>query len=445
MKVLFLECDAERDWAVASIGPAFIASFLRSHGIEVGFHRVGLDDPFDQIVAVVRSHAPDLLALSMTTRQWLRGRDVVAAIRQSVDLPVVGGGLHPTFAAAEVLAHDGFDFVCLGEGEEPMLDLCRHLEARGRAVGEGEIRNLWVRGGARPVLRPPFPDLDALPFMARDLLDERGGCYYMVTQRGCPFPCTYCAARKFDDLYEGVGDYGRRRSHQNVLAELDALDRDGTLNYIIFLDDTFTIHRPWVLEFCRQYREKFARPFSLHARVETVTPDVLAALAGAGCDQITYGVESGSFRVRREIMKRPVKNEKFQEVFRWTEEAGIRVTANFMIGLPGETRDDIEQTLALCDALDVADFGYFVFYPYPGTQLFQVCKDRGYLPERYYEMPANHRESILRLPDLTPGDIREAYDRFTALREKIYARRYGPSPADPTALTELLRRSAAVG
>ncbi len=447
MKVLFLECDAERDWAVASIGPAFVAAFLRQHGVEVGFHRITVDMTDEQILAVVRDHDPQLLALSMTTRQWLRGRDVVRAVRRACDIPVIAGGLHPTFSAPEVLAHEGFDFVCLGEGEEVTLDLCRWLEQRGRHVPDGAIRNLWVKGGERPKLRAPFPNLDEMPFMARDLLDEKNGVYYMVTQRGCPFPCTYCAARSYADLYEGVAEYGRRRSHGNVLDELFQLERTSGVNYVIFLDDTFTIQRRWVLEFCRIYGEKLAKPFSLHARVETVTADVLKALAKAGCNQITYGVESGSLRVRTEVMRRPVKNERFKDVFKWTEDAGIRVTANFMMGVPGETRDDLEQTLALCEELDVADFGYFVFYPYPGTQLFHECLEKGYLPRNYYELPANHRESILRLPTLTKEDIHEFYDRFTAVRERIYAKRYGRTLAELTAsgVTAELRESAAVG
>jgi radical SAM superfamily enzyme YgiQ (UPF0313 family) len=447
MKVLFLEVSAERQWAVASIGPAFIASYLRKHGIEVELLLIPLEQEAHAYIAAVEARAPDLLALSMTTRQWLRGRDIVGAIRRRLDVPVVAGGLHPTFSAPEVLAHPGFDYVCLGEGEEPMLDLVRHLEARGRAIEPGSIPNLWVKGANRPALRPPFPELDALPFMARDVLDERYGIRHMVTQRGCPFPCTYCAARKYDDLYEGVGDYGRRRSHENVLAELFELERTGPLSYVIFLDDTFTINRPWVLEFCDIYREKLRKPFSLHARVETVTPDVLNALAGAGCHQITYGVESGSFRVRKEIMKRPVPNQKFKDVFRWTKEAGILVTANFMLGIPGETTAEVEETLALCDELDITDFGYFVFYPYPGTHLFHVCLENGYLPADYLDRPANHRESILNLPGLSQDDVRSFYDRFTAIRERKYAERLGSAASDTSrrGVAEALRASADMG
>jgi radical SAM superfamily enzyme YgiQ (UPF0313 family) len=427
VRVLFIEVDTESSWAVASIGPAFLAAYLRKHGHHVDFFRVPLDAEPAEVAERIRDLDTQLLAVSLTTRQWQRARTLISAIREHVDIPVVAGGLHPTFSPEVVLAQPGFDYVCTGEGEAALLELVEALEA-GRPAGG--IANIWVEGGSRPALRNPFEPIDELPFMARDLLDEHHGLVHMATQRGCPFPCTYCAARMYNQLYQGTAEYGRRRSHRNVLDELHQLDDAGKLAYIIFLDDTFTIHHPWVREFCRVYGDEIGKPFSLHARVETVNEKLLHTLAEAGCQQITYGVESGSDRIRYEVMRRPVKNQRFIDVFRWTEEAGIRVTANYMLGLPEETRDDLQQTLDLAEELAVLDFGYFVFYPYPGTQLFQVCRDKGYLPDDYLDRAANHRETILQLPTLTQDDIAEYYDAFTELRRRLYAERVGQAPPE---------------
>jgi radical SAM superfamily enzyme YgiQ (UPF0313 family) len=472
--VLFLEIDTEQSWGVASLGPAFIAPFLRREGHEVAMIRVSESAPLADVVQRVRDVGPSLLGLSLTTRQWLRAREVVRAVRDVVNVPVIAGGLHPTFAAAEVLATPGFDYVCLGEGEEPMRDLVRVLERKGRLVPLAEsIANIWARGGVRPPLRPPFEPLDAMPFLARDLLDERYGVVHMTTQRGCPFPCTYCAARMYDELYDRAGHegggpqtpgsaarggadagasgsaskYGRRRSHDSVLAEIAELQRRGPVNYLVFLDDTFTIHHPWVRGYCKVHGERVRVPFCIHARVETVSPDLLEVLAKAGCKHIQYGVESGSERVRRDILKRPVTNQRFVEVFRWTREVGITIVANYMLGIPGETRADVEETLALHDRLAPDDFGHFVFYPYPGTHLFNLCKDRGYLPDNYQDLPAVHRASILRLPDLTQDDIAELYDRFTALRTRDHVKRSGARLGEPDKqkLIASLRAAAAVG
>lgn len=421
VRVLFIEIDTESAWAVASVGPAFLASYLRAHDHEVDFFRAPLEMSANDLADKVRSIGPALIGVSLTTRQWQRARTLIKTLRETVDIPVVAGGLHPTFSPEVVLSQAGFDYVCLGEGEGPMLDLVNALSAGNEATG---IDNIWVKGGTRPRLRAPFDPLDALPFMARDLLDEPTGTVHMATQRGCPFPCTYCAARMYNQLYKSVdANYGRRRSHQNVLAELLEVRDAGNLGYVIFLDDTFTIQPSWVREFCKVYKETVDVPFCLHARVETVNEEMLQMLAAAGCQQITYGVESGSERIRYEVMRRPVKNQRFVDVFRWTRDAGINVTANYMLGMPEETRDDLRQTLELAEELDVLDFGYFVFYPYPGTQLFAVCRDKGYLPEDYLEREANHRESILTLPTLTNDDIGEFYDAFTDLRRRMYKKR----------------------
>lgn len=431
MRVLFIEVDTERSWALASVGPSFLGAWLRRHGHEVAFLRYPVDMEIGALIARVREIDPGLIGVSLTTRQWLRGRAMIGEIGARLGVPVVVGGLHPTFAPEQVLAAPGVGWACLGEGEAAMLELVEALEAGRAGLG---IANLMARGEGRARLRPPFSPIDALPWMARDLLDEAPGVVHMATQRGCPFPCTYCAARMYDELYEGQGQaYGRRRSHDDVMAELGALREAGRLNFVIFLDDTFTLHPKWVEEFCRRNAEGPRVPFSLHARVETINEPMLAQLKAGGCMMITYGVESGSERLRREVMKRPVNNDRFRKVFRWTREAGIMATANYMLGLPGETPDDLQMTLDLAGELEAFDFGYFVFYPYPGTQLFRECLARGYLPEGYEDLPANHRRSILRLPTLTQGDIDRAYDRFTALRARLYASRLQPDAATEAA------------
>jgi radical SAM superfamily enzyme YgiQ (UPF0313 family) len=426
MHAVFLEIDTDKEWAVCSLGPAFLAATIRAAGHTARMIRVSPDEAAGALIARLRAAAPDLIGLSMTTRQWLRGRDIANAVRPALGVPVIAGGLHPTFAPEATLAEPGFDAVCLGEGERPFGALVAHLDGGG-TVADARIPNIWVKGGAHPGLGPPIEQIDSIAHMARDMLDERWGVVHMTTQRGCPFPCTYCAARMYDQLYEGIGKYGRRRSLDSVFAELDAIRAAGPLNYVIFLDDTFTINHPWVFEFCRRYPGRGGVPFSIHARAETMNPKLIDALAAAGCRHIVYGVESGSERLRREVMKRPVTNDRLVEVFRRTRDTGILVTANYMMGLPGETRDDLRATIDLHHRLDPLDFGYFVFYPFPGTQLFQVCQQRGYLPANWQDLPARHDASILDLPDLSRDDIAATFAEWTRIRDEAAERRSAAS------------------
>jgi anaerobic magnesium-protoporphyrin IX monomethyl ester cyclase len=422
MKILFLEIETEKTWALASVGPAFIASYVRERGHEAALLRVQCDQEIQDIIRGIEHESPHILGFSLTTRQWLRAVNVAREIRKNIDIPIIAGGLHPTFAASSVLESGDFDYVCVGEGEAAVCDI---LSCMGKSedILTARISNIWVRGSGPPKLRRPA-SVDSLPFMARDILNETHGIVHVNAMRGCPFSCSFCAGGAVGHLYENR-EYVRRRSVNNVLKELHYIRDNGPIHYVIFLDDTFTIHKGWLEEFCTVYGREIGAGFSINARADTVSPDMVTMLAQAGCKHIVYGVESGSRRVREKILNRPGENRQFIDVFRWTKEAGIMATANYMIGIPGETHEDSAQTLALNDELAPDDFGYFVFYPYPGTPLFSVCRERGYLPDNYLDLPANNRQSILTLPDLTNDEIHHYYNVFTELREKNYLRRYG--------------------
>lgn len=445
MKILFLEIDTEREWALASVGPAYIASYIRSQGHQAALLRVQSGQEVNDLIGSIEKEAPDIIGFSLTTRQWLRAAYVAGEIRKKLNIPAIAGGHHPTFTPEAVLQREGFDYVCLGEGEEAVAELLDCLE-KGEDIKGDQIANIWTRGASRPEIRPPTKPLDKIPFLARDLLDEQHGVVHLITQRGCPFPCTFCAAGGIRELYKNQG-YHRRRTVEDVVRELCQIKEDQPLNYVVFLDDTFTVNEAWVREFCQVYGEQISTGFSINARVETVSGDIIDCLAEAGCMHIIYGIESGSMRIRRDIMNRPVENHCFVDVFKLTKAAGIMVTANYMLGLPGETADDIEQTLALNEEIEPDDFGYFVFYPYPGTHLFNLCHEKGFLPENWLELPANNRQSILSLPDLSKEDIVLYYKRFTEARNQAYMNRYGSalSKEDKALASKIFEESAAVG
>ncbi|MBF0226465.1 MAG: radical SAM protein [Desulfobacterales bacterium] len=423
MKILFIEIDTEKTWAVASVGPAYIASYIRYYGHEADFLRVLPDQQIDDIICNIKKQSPDIIGFSLTTRQWKRADYIAKEIQKNINIPIIAGGLHPTFEPKLTIESECFDYVCIGEGEYAVCELLSCLEKEEK-ISSMQIPNIWIKGGDRPKIRPPIKTLDSIPFMARDFLDEKYGVIHINTQRGCPFPCTFCAAGAMRDLYKNE-TYIRRRTVNNVLEELCQIREKQSLNYVIFLDDTFTVNKEWVSEFCQFYGKEIGIGFSINARIETVTVDMIDKLAKAGCKHIVYGVESGSMKIRKNVLNRPVENKRFKDVFKWTKNANILVTANYMIGLPEETPDDIEQTIALNEELSPDDFGYFVFYPYPGTRLFHICQTQGLLPEDYLSLPANNRQSILNLKYLNNDDIERYYNIFTKMRERSYMSKYG--------------------
>ncbi len=422
MKILFLEIDTEAKWSLASTGPGYIASYIRQYGHDAAMIRIHPEEDIDLIISRVKAEEPGIIGFSISTQQWPRALHIAGELKHKLNIPLIAGGLHPTFASDQVLNTEKFDYVCIGEGEEAVCELLSCLE-NNEIVNAVKIRNIRVKKACFPELRPPIKNIDSIPFVARDLLDETHGVFNVNSQRGCPFSCTYCAAGAIKKLYDPLV-YVRRRSVANVLEELLSIKRKTSLNYVIFLDDTFTLNKSWVNEFCRIYGRDLGAGFSIHARAETVSREMIDMLAQAGCKHIVYGVESGSMRIRKKVMNRPVDNSLYHNAFKWTKHAGMLATANYMMGLPGETPEDIEETLALNALLDPDDFGFFVFYPYLGTELFQICDEKGYLPEKHQDLHACDGSSILRLPDLTSEDIRYYYDRFSKIREQLYKTRY---------------------
>ncbi|MGE4298164.1 MAG: radical SAM protein [Desulfovibrionaceae bacterium] len=453
MHVLFLEIDTESEWAVASLGPAAIAAHLRAQGHDASMRRIPHDMPLDAVADTVADMLADLapvpcgapldtapsagapvagaaiVGLSLTARQWPRARAVAAALHGRIAAPVVAGGLHPTFAQDEVLAAPGIHAVCVGEGETAMAALCDAMEGRATPLATldwDRLPNLRRPGGPPPQLAPPLPPAQHPP-LARDLLDERHGVVHMSTRRGCPFSCTYCAARGLHRLY-GRG-YGGRRDVEAVMAELEAMRRAAPLNYIIFVDDTFTLDPDWVAVFCHQFPRRVGVGFSIHARADTVTQDMLRQLARAGCRHVVFGVESGSERVRRDIMRRPMSDAQITQAFAWARDAGCVVTANYMLGLPGETPDEMAATLALNERLAPDAFGWFVYQPYAGTELGERCLADGLAGGAAKPGPdaGPPRRSILALPDTVQDAIEQCCMRFETARAARAATRTAPT------------------
>ena len=418
MLLLFLDIETDSHWAAASLGAAAVGAFVRERGHAAALLRVPVDQAPEEAARAALALGPDCIGLSLACRQWPRARAVAAALRAMSDAPVLAGGLLPTFAPDEVLAAPGIDYACIGQGEEPAALLLDAL-ARGERP-RGGIPGLATREEPRPA-RPPDLDPAGLPVWARDLCAEAHGVVHVGTRRGCPFACAYCAAGALSALHGPA--WGRRRPPRHVLAELRGLARSGDLNYVLFVDDTFTLDRGWLAEFLPAYASEFGLGFSVHSRPDTLDAALAESLARAGCRHVVLGLESGSDRVRREIMGRPMAEAAIRRATAAVREAGLTLTLNAMYGLPGETPAEAARTLALAEDLAPHDVGHFAFHPYPGTVLFETCRRRGLLPPDWLDRPADHATPLLDLPEFPAEEVARTHAAWEALRVRLAARR----------------------
>jgi anaerobic magnesium-protoporphyrin IX monomethyl ester cyclase len=379
-----------------SHGLASISAVLKSRGHETRLIQVNESlwpiPSNGEILERIAAEAPGIVGFSAMTGQYPWTCALAREVRQRFpDLPICIGGVHPTMVPEEVAASRLFDFLCLGEGELAFLRLVESLECGEDGNG---CPNIWSVSRTGEVKRNPvgpFPDLAALPPLDWDLFDmeritsAKKGWLSIITSRGCPYRCTYCLNREIVERYLEDGgiasprEYLRNYPIESVIDEIRRLRaRLPDVNTIIFDDDLFTLNRRYVAAFCEAYRRSgIAIPFVVNAHVQAFDPAIAAALREAGCRICKFGVESGSARVRKEILGRPMTNQAIEGALAAAHGAGLHTSAFIMIGLPTETREEVIETLRLCARTRMGRFRWALFFPFPGTRAHAIARDLG--------------------------------------------------------------------
>jgi anaerobic magnesium-protoporphyrin IX monomethyl ester cyclase len=263
----------------------------------------------------------------------------------------------------------------LGEGEETLLELLSQLSAGKDA---GQVIGLASRNTLRPSRRPDITDLDKLPFPAWDLVDveryrklwlEHHGYFSMnmVTTRGCPYHCNWCAKPIWGQRYNS-------RSPENVAAEMKWLKENFAPDHIWFADDILGLKPKWIEKFAALLLETDAViPFKCLQRADLVNENTTAALAKAGCKTVWLGAESGS----QKILDAMDKGDRVEDIYRAAKllrENGIEVGFFLQFGYPGEVWDDVQKTLQMVRECAPDDIGISVSYPLPGTKFYERVK-----------------------------------------------------------------------
>lgn len=388
-----------------------------------------------EILKRLADFAPHLVGISAGFSN--QAEDVyalAAAIRREFPAIVqVIGGAHATALPEETLRRSGADYVVLGEGEQTLrelVDFCRGARfARPDGLAWRDGADIMVTPRAQFIANP-----DDLPLPARHLLDmER---YFainrphgpqttprvanMITSRGCPGTCVFCA------IHGIWGKAFRGRSVANVLVEIRELVHKYGVAEIQFEDDNLTFDRGRAAALFRALRDEFpglrwGAPNGV--AVWALDEELVGLMAASGCHFVTLAVESGNQRVLTEVMRKPLRLEKAKYYADKLRARGIRVDAMFVIGLPGETKAEIEDTVRYALGLGLDDVSFFIATPYPGTALYEQCVAGGFLAAGYaLEKLQVHKRGFIATPEFTPEEIvairQNAIDRFLESRLK---------------------------
>ena len=376
-----------------SLGLACISAYVKRELDGVSVHLVPLfrgDEP-DEYVRHVTALEPHLIAIAAMHPTWIPTHPYLAALKRACpDTPVIVGGYQTIVSPRETLAHPGVDYVCLGDGEESMVGLIRRLRGetdRTLAIpGVLERATTDAQPDAAPVL---VRDLRDMPFPDYTIFERDGDVSYLspravqsrslttlpvVSGRGCPYRCTYCANTTLLEMYGGKGGLLRKYDSEAFVAELARLrDRYG-VDFFQFWDEEFVYDRRYTDRLLELYRDVVGRPFSMFVRVEGMSESLCKLAAACGCHSMWFGVESGSESYRRTQLNRRMSNQQILDAAATARRHGIKLMAFNMVGMPFETLDDIRATFTLTQAIAPDLTVVSQYLPLPGTPMYEVVR-----------------------------------------------------------------------
>ncbi|MBU0683842.1 MAG: radical SAM protein [Candidatus Omnitrophota bacterium] len=410
---------------VIQFGISYISSFLKKHGHKTRLmvlSRVSGKKNLELIDRYLEEFSPDLICFSAVSSEYGFIRDIATYIRKKFpDIYLAIGGVHVSLNPDDEVLNT-FDALCIGEGEWPVLELVNNLRDKKKPAG---IQNLWIKsekGIEKNSVRSFLRDLDQLPFPDRDMWKEwisetRGARESILLGRGCPFECTYCSNHALKKIAGGT--YTRFRSPDNILSEIKSIVSETDKGKEIYLEvESISVNKEWVLELCgkiEEFNKERIRPISFGANVR-ITPkadleDVFYAFKKSNFRFINIGLESGSERVRRDILKRNYSNEDVINAVKTARKYGFEVSFLNLVGIPGETIEDFKETIKINKICQPELTGLSIFYPYPGTELYSVCERKGFLKEPLNTEMERGR-ARLNLPGFSRKQIEKNYIWF---------------------------------
>ncbi len=334
----------------------------------------------------IQEYQPDLVGIgisSSTIQQDL----TVARMCKEMGAKVLFGGAHMTSYPNELLSYPEVDFGIMGEGETPFLLLAEALRD-GKPV-DG-IEGLVFKKEGKVIINKPWiePDLNALPFPARHMVPWEKYSVIIAdhpmatisTGRGCQYRCGFCYKQPSDMKY-------RFRNADSIMAEVKEVYQKYHVKEILFVDDTFTVEKKHVLEFCEKYiAEGYHKkiPWQTTTRIDCVDYELLKRMKEAGCRQLRFGIESGDPETLK-LMNKQISLERAKQVVKWCREVGIESFAYFQIGYAHETEESIQRTIDFSIDLDLDLLMYNVATPLPQTPLYLLAMQEGIIQGDYWK------------------------------------------------------------
>lgn len=405
VKIALVQPRSFHTWEALNVG--YLTAYLRADGHnDITFYS-GFFDTDDEIVE--GCERADIVGFSCTSPQMKHGLALAQRIKRSQNY-IVFGGVHASVLPDETLSNPCVDAVVVGEGERAFLDI--------------------VRGSRQRSLHCPLiENLDDLPFPDRRTIrqerniqeayrDNGKRIAAIFSSRGCPFRCVFCTS------YSVWTRRVRFRSAGNILDEFEQVVVDWNIHFLKFSDDTFTLRKELVMEFCEEkLRRGIKTEWGCNIRVDTTDEEMLRIMHRAGCREVWAGVESGSPKILQDMQKN-ITPDQVRRTFKTAKELGLFRRAYILLGMPNESNEDIRLTEELIDEIEPDMVGFTILAPYPGTVFYDEKVHAG----ADWSVVDEYQNSMTRTAYLTNDDLQREQKRLTrkyqdrlAFRPKVIA------------------------
>lgn len=441
LNVAFLYPNASR-----YIGIPLGVSSLGSVISNTGHHCALFDATFigdahlgEAFIEHIRRCSCEVLLIHCTSADWWLVKFLLDLLVRELgtNRPItIVGGQHPTVLPEIVLKEPGVDVVVVGEGEIALEQILEHLQ-QGKDLSQ--VRNCWIKRNGQVVrnpIRELVSDLDALPYPQWALFDGKHRIQYaedgaptgvrplnIESSRGCPHACTFCMNAYYRELYSGLGSYCRAKSATRIVSEALLSRNTLGINYIQFVDDNFLVYKERLEELSVIFPTEVGLPFSVQASADKIDKKSVGLLKNMGVDMLALGIETGDESYRAKILGKNITDRQILNAVTLAKEHGIGTMAYYMVGLPFQTSEEIEHTIAFNDLVQPDICIVSSFFPFPGTPLHNAISDKQTKDEMDFG------------PDFFHGSMERqgglSEDRFEELR-----RRFGKAvtffgPLDP--------------
>jgi len=428
MTILLIRPPTTRPGFIFPLGLGYIAAVLHNAGHKVNVLDLdALRPSSENIEQTIRKANYDILGISGLSSQY-KDIKILAHLSKKYhpQAKVILGGAG--FSAIPQLFMDKIeaDIGVTREGEETILEILDSLSSSGPQLSS--INGIWYKENGKIIAtkeRARIQNLDTIPLPAWDLFDidsyikqplaettKSMKSMPMITSRGCPYQCTYC--------FRNFGRETHQRSIENVIKEIKTLQSRYGINYISFVDELFNITDEYIENFCdRLFIEKIKIKWDCRGRVNLVNLKLLEKMKKAGCVYMGFGVESANDGILKNMKKHQTLSQ-ISKAIRATKKSGIKISCSFMLGMTGETKESIKETVDFIKTNNLhKNYGFFYTTPFPGTDLYKEALKKGLIQDEEKYLESLGETTIKPYINLTEMSDKELTDSRELINREI--------------------------